>query len=60
MTFEAWKAKVDKAIERKTGLSADDIEDYGYRDAFESGMTPAEAASEAIANSTGDEFGDFE
>lgn len=46
--FDAWKAKVDALIQRKTGLSADDLPDFCYVDAFDDGATPAQTARDAI------------
>jgi Family of unknown function (DUF5419) len=47
-TFEQWKLAVNQAIERKVGMSSDDLPDWGYADAYEDGLSPASAASSAI------------
>jgi hypothetical protein len=46
--FDAWMAKVNKILDRRTGLTADDLPDYCYRDDFDDGATPSQAASHAI------------
>lgn len=46
--FDAWMAKVNAAVVKKCGLSADDLPDWGYFDAFEDGFSPAAAANAAI------------
>ena len=51
--FEEWRRKADLACRSATGVSIDDLADWGWRDAFESGQSPAEAVREAIA----EEFG---
>lgn len=48
--FYKWKAKVDAIIQRRTGMSADDLPDFCYADYFENGETPGETAREAIMN----------
>ena len=46
--FEKWMAAVDKHIDSMLGLSSRDIADFPYRDAFEAGTTPQEAAKSAL------------
>jgi hypothetical protein len=46
--FDAWYAKVDAAVQAKTGLSVDDLPDCCYRDWWEDGMTAGQAARAAI------------
>ena len=48
MTFQQWMRKVDAIIDAITGMSADDLPDYCYADAFEDGVKPATAARRAI------------
>lgn len=43
--FEAWLRKVDDAL---PGLSHLDLTDIAYRDLWEEGVTPSEAAREAL------------
>jgi hypothetical protein len=47
-SFEQWKRNVDLIIQRKTGLSADDLPDYCYRDAYEDDLSALTAANRAI------------
>jgi hypothetical protein len=39
---------VDLVIQRIAFISADDLPDYCYRDAYDDGMTPAQAARRAV------------
>ena len=48
MTFEQWMKKVDRIIGERVGLSYLDLADQPYRDWYDDGMTPSEAASAAI------------
>lgn len=49
--FEAWKAKVDRAIARQCmGLTSDDLPDVDYWSLFLAGESPREAACYAIQN----------
>ena len=56
LTFPEWMKRVDRAISARLGLGANDLADQPYADWWESGMTPKEAAEEAIQNEM-DEFG---
>jgi hypothetical protein len=47
-TFEQWKREVDAAILALCGLTADDLPDYGYADAYEDGKSPKATARAAI------------
>ena len=50
-TFEEWMKLVNqKVAARLMGLTTDDLPDMCYRDMYDSGSSPAEAASEAIRN----------
>lgn len=51
MTFERWMQAVDAEIERKLGLTSDDLPDCCYRDWFDDGRTPVSAANAAIVES---------
>lgn len=46
--FDAWMAKVNAILERKTGLDSNDLPDFCYLDAYEDGATPSQAAASAI------------
>jgi hypothetical protein len=49
MTYEQWMRAVDDAVEQLTGgLDQTMLPDWMSRDAFESGMTPAEGADECL------------
>jgi len=50
LTFEAWMEQVNARLETKFQVSAADIEDWDYRDAFDDGYTVNEAAKAAIMN----------
>jgi hypothetical protein len=46
-------ARVDEALVRKVGVSSSDLPDFTYRDLFDTGCTPEEAADAAIENAMG-------
>ena len=46
--FTAWMAKVDKAINKLTGLTSSDLPDVAYRDMFEDKRAPSAAARVAL------------
>jgi hypothetical protein len=46
--FGAWMYLVDRRLVRRIGFTSSDLEDWTYRDAFDGGMSPAEAAEEAL------------
>lgn len=48
MEFELWLAKVDAAVSAELGLSIDDLPDAPYRDLFDEGLTPEQAAQEVV------------
>jgi hypothetical protein len=48
MTWEEWKEAVDVWLFRYLDLTSDDLPDWSYRDAFDQGMSPADAAKEAV------------
>lgn len=47
-TFEEWKRRVDACIYHAIGLGADDLPDFGYRDAYDANRTPSATAKSAI------------
>ncbi len=49
-SFETWMKTVDQHVIRTVSLSADDLPDCCYRDWYESGCSPKEAAELAIEN----------
>lgn len=52
MNFKEWMKEVDAQINKLIGfgLTSDDLADYLYDDAYDDGLTPEEAAIEAIKN----------
>jgi hypothetical protein len=50
LTFEDWMEAVDIEVVNVAGIETDDLEDQTYRDWFDSGMTPHEAALQALEN----------
>lgn len=48
MNFDIWMQKVDSLLSKHIGLSSADLPDYCYRDEFDDGATPAQAAKAAI------------
>jgi hypothetical protein len=55
LPFHQWMGRVDKALCATVGVFSRDISDWSDRDAYDSGMTPQEAAAEALADD--DTFG---
>lgn len=48
MTFEAWMRAVDVAVAALVGLSVRDLPDFAFRDAFDSGRSPAGVAKAVV------------
>jgi hypothetical protein len=46
--FKAWMNAVDAAIGQACGLSSDDLADCTYRDWYDSGVSPSDAAQLAL------------
>lgn len=46
--FADWKAKVNEIVESEIFIGCDDLEDWGYMEAFEEGISPEEAAEEVL------------
>lgn len=46
--FEVWRIKVDKAIDDIIGMHSNDLPDFDYWAAFDSGDSPTEAAEAAV------------
>ena len=46
--FEGWKMAVDDEVGALVGLSCDDLPDAPYRDWYDEGMSPSEAAEEVL------------
>lgn len=48
MTYEEWLAEVNRETVALVGMRTDDFEDWKYRDAYDDGMDPDQAAREAL------------
>jgi len=49
--FEKWMKKVDKEVRRITGgFGVEELSDWCFRDAFDDGVTPEEAALGVIGD----------
>jgi len=48
LSFDQWMQQIDNIFMDKLGLSYMDIADWYYRDAYDDGLTPLEAAEEAF------------
>ncbi len=47
--FENWKAEVNQILENRVGVGCDDLPDFNYADAYDSGQTPKEVGEAVIA-----------
>lgn len=47
LTFEQWLKEVDRYVVALCGLGADDLPDWGYRNAYDDGVSPIAAARKA-------------
>lgn len=47
-TFAQWMQKVDSEIESVCGLTSHDLEDFGYRDAYDDGVGAIATACEVL------------
>ena len=48
LTFESWLARVDAIITNTVGIGMDDLQDMCYRDMYDDGYSPKEAAKETL------------
>lgn len=48
--FGLWLALADRRMTRAVGVGFSDISDWRWRDAYDEGYTPSEAAREALAS----------
>lgn len=53
--FESWMKEVNAYVQARIGLTADDLPDCCYRDWFDDGVEPKEAARNAIKAAKGEE-----
>lgn len=51
LSFDAWKALVDKEVQKRIFVGCDDIPDVDYRGLWSSGDTPEDAAEFALDES---------
>jgi uncharacterized protein DUF5419 len=58
ISFEDWMKKVDELVGQRIGLSVHDLVDCPFRDWFDAGVTPQEAAHDAIRYDGGFDFDD--
>ena len=47
-TFDEWKREADAICIKLSGVSLDDLPDCAFRDWYEDGHTPTQAAKKAI------------
>lgn len=50
LSFQEWMRKVNICVAQRIGLSAEDLPDQPYRDWYDSGMTPQDAAEDVLRN----------
>lgn len=48
--FDRWMEAVNNVIRLRCLLNADDLPDWSYREAFDEGWSPSDAAHEAVEN----------
>ena len=48
LDFNEWMRQVDREVESRAGVSYQDLPDWGFRDAYEDGMSPKAAAGRCI------------
>ena len=48
LTYERWMEQIDEIIEKRTGLSQNELPDWLSRDAYESGMSAGQAADTCL------------
>ena len=53
LTWRQWMDKVNAVIVQRTGLGADDLDDFCYRDWYDNGETATNAARAAIRYAKG-------
>lgn len=58
MTFEQWKAEINRMMLNEYNLDLDYIDDWGYRDSFEAGDTPRDAFYAIVEDMEFDEYYD--
>jgi hypothetical protein len=48
--FALWLHALNRAVQRRVLVSFDDLEDWNYRDNYDAGMMPVDAAKEMLAD----------
>jgi hypothetical protein len=48
MSYRDWLAAVNAALDDRLGLAADDVPGVAWRDLYDAGFTPSEAAQAAL------------
>lgn len=48
MTYSEWYSKVNAIVGSKAGVGVDDLPDFPSRDQYEDGVSPEDAASDAL------------
>ena len=56
MSFKEWMDRVDDALLNAVGVCHRDLADWMYRDAFDDGFTPDDAAWEVLQDNGLDQF----
>jgi hypothetical protein len=46
--FDQWMQQVDQAVDALAGCSVYDLPDFAFRDAYDGGLTPSEAARSVL------------
>jgi len=54
--FAIWLQALDQVVRRRVLVRYDDLEDWGYRDAYDSGMSPKDAALEMLEDAGWDDY----
>lgn len=50
VAFAVWMHTLNRWVQRRVGLSYDDLEDWNYRDAYDADLTPYEAAVDMLVD----------
>jgi len=53
LTYDQWKAEVDKIVQAKVGCCCDDLPDWDYSTAFDNKVAPMAAANAVIKAAKG-------
>ncbi len=50
ISFDTWKQQVNQEVQTRTGMQADDLDDWCYTSDWQDGMSPKCSAARAIRN----------